>query len=153
MRLENTMVFNQVLLHTNDVKVQCSAGVIVIICVWSVVDRRFEPRSGQAIYFKIGIFCFSTKHAYLRSKAETSSNQDSVSEWNDMSNHGLLFQLPSTRKNYLRLSVQYKVDMNIISLNATKSRHGIAEQMFTLALTSTHSILFKIHLYINIVPI
>jgi len=30
------------------------------------VDRGFEPRSGQTKDYKIGISCFSAKHAALR---------------------------------------------------------------------------------------
>jgi hypothetical protein len=31
----------------------------------SVVDREFEPRSGQTKDYKIGICCLSAKHAYI----------------------------------------------------------------------------------------
>ena len=60
----------------------------------SAVDRGFEPRSGQTIDYKIGICCFSTKHAALRRKSKDwlALNQDNESEWGDMSIHGLLFQ-------------------------------------------------------------
>jgi hypothetical protein len=34
----------------------------------SVVDRGFEPRSGQTKDYKSGICCFSAKHAALRRK-------------------------------------------------------------------------------------
>ena len=34
----------------------------------SVVDREFEPRSGQTKDYKIGICCLSAKHAALRRK-------------------------------------------------------------------------------------
>ena len=34
----------------------------------SVVDHGFEPRSCQTKEYKIGICCFSTKHAALRIK-------------------------------------------------------------------------------------
>ena len=34
----------------------------------SVVDRGFEPRSGQTKDYKFGICCFSAKHAALRRK-------------------------------------------------------------------------------------
>ena len=34
------------------------------------VDRGFEPRSGQTKDFKIGICCFSAKHAALRRKSK-----------------------------------------------------------------------------------
>jgi len=34
------------------------------------VDRGFEPRSGQTKDYKIGICCFSAKHAILRKKEQ-----------------------------------------------------------------------------------
>ena len=37
----------------------------------SVVNRGFEPRSGQTKDCKIGICCFSAKHAALRERANT----------------------------------------------------------------------------------
>jgi hypothetical protein len=60
----------------------------------SVVDRGFDPRSGQTKDDKIGICCFSAKHVALRRKSKDwlPRNQDNVSEWGDMSIHGLLFQ-------------------------------------------------------------
>ena len=60
----------------------------------SAVDRGFEPRSGQTKDYKIGICCFSAKHAALRKKSRDwlAWNQNNVSEWSDMSTHGLLFQ-------------------------------------------------------------
>ena len=60
----------------------------------SVVDRGFEPRSGQTKDYKIGICCFSVKHAALRRKSKDwlARNQNNVSEWSDMSTHGQLFQ-------------------------------------------------------------
>jgi hypothetical protein len=43
--------------------------------------------------YKIGIGCFSGKHAALKGKSKDSlaRNQDNVSEWGDISNRGLLF--------------------------------------------------------------
>jgi hypothetical protein len=60
----------------------------------SAVDRGFEPRSGQTKDYKIGICCFSVKHAALRSKSKDLlvRNLDNVSKWSDMSIHGRLFQ-------------------------------------------------------------
>jgi len=60
----------------------------------SAVDRGFEPRSGQTKDYKIGISCFSAKHAVLKRKNKDwlARNQNNVSEWGDMSIHGLLFQ-------------------------------------------------------------
>ena len=60
----------------------------------SAVDRGFEPRSGQTKDYKIGMCCFSAKHAALRRKNKDwlARNQNNVSEWSDLSTHGLLFQ-------------------------------------------------------------
>ena len=58
----------------------------------STVDRGFEPRLGQTKDYKIGICCFSAKHAALRSKSKDWLAQNNVSEWSDMSICGLLFQ-------------------------------------------------------------
>ena len=60
----------------------------------SAVDRGFKSRSGQTKDYEIGICCFSAKHAAVRrkSKDRLARNQDNVSEWGDMSVHGLLFQ-------------------------------------------------------------
>ena len=60
----------------------------------SSVDRGFEPRSDQTKYYKIGICCFSAKHVALRIKSKDwlTLNQDNVSECDDMSIRGLLFQ-------------------------------------------------------------
>jgi hypothetical protein len=38
-------------------------GVMVSVLASSVVDRGFEHRSGQTKDYKIGIYCFSAKHA------------------------------------------------------------------------------------------
>ena len=60
----------------------------------SVVDRGFEPRSGQTKDYKIGICCFSARHTALRRKSKDwlARNQNNVSDWSDMSTCGLLFQ-------------------------------------------------------------
>jgi hypothetical protein len=41
---------------------------MVTMLASSVVDREFESRSGQTKDYKIGIWCFSVKHAALRIK-------------------------------------------------------------------------------------
>jgi hypothetical protein len=58
------------------------------------VDRGFEPRSGQTKDYKIGICCFSAKHAALRrqSKDWLARNHNNVSGCGDVSIRGLLFQ-------------------------------------------------------------
>ena len=43
---------------------------MVIVLVSSVVDRGFDPRSGQTKDCKIGICCFSARHEALRSKSK-----------------------------------------------------------------------------------
>jgi len=60
---------------------------------------------GQTKDYKIGIWCFSVKHAALRRKIKDwlARNQNNVSEWSDMSTRGLLFQWASTIK--IQLSV------------------------------------------------
>ena len=70
--------------------------VMVIVLASSTEDSGFEARSGQTKDYKIGISCFSIKHAALkrRSKNWFAGNQDNVSE----SIPGLLFQWASTIK-------------------------------------------------------
>ena len=82
-------------------------GVMVSVLASSAIDRGFEPRSGQTKHYKIGICCFSVKHAALRRKSKDwlSRNQNNVSEWSDMSTHGLLFQWASTIKFQLSVLV------------------------------------------------
>jgi hypothetical protein len=67
---------------------------MVSVLASSVVDRGFDPRSGQSKDFKIGICCFFAKHAALRRKSKDwlARNQNNVFEWSDMSIPGLLFQ-------------------------------------------------------------
>ena len=67
---------------------------MVSVLASSAVGRGFEPWLSQTKDYKIGICCFSTKHESLRSKSKDwlARNQNNVSEWSDMSTHGLLFQ-------------------------------------------------------------
>ena len=55
-------------------------GLMVTVLASSAVDCGFESRSGQTIDYKIGICCFSTKHAALRRKTKDwlFRNQDNV---------------------------------------------------------------------------
>ena len=41
-------------------------GVMVSVLASGVVYRGFEPRSGQTKDYKMGVCCFSDKHAALR---------------------------------------------------------------------------------------
>ena len=70
------------------------SGVMVSVLASSVVDRGFEPRSGQTKDYKISICCFSAKHAALRGKSKNwlAPNQNNVPGCSDMSTRGLLFQ-------------------------------------------------------------
>ena len=72
---------------------------MVSVLASSAVDRVFEHRSGQTKDYKIGICCFSAKHATLRRKSKDwlARNQNNVSEWSDMYTRGLLFQCTSTQ--------------------------------------------------------
>jgi hypothetical protein len=67
---------------------------MVIVLASNVIDRGVETHSGQTKHYKIGIWCFSAKHAALRRKGKEclARNLDNVSEWGDMSISGLLFQ-------------------------------------------------------------
>ena len=57
------------------------------------VGRGFELRSSQTNDYKIGICCFSAKHAAGKRKNKDwlARNQANVSEWGDLSIRGLLF--------------------------------------------------------------
>ena len=84
-----------------------NVGVMVSVLASSAVHREFEPRSGKIKNYKIGICCFSAKHAALRRKNKDwfARNQDNVSEWDDISIRGLLFQWASTIKIQLSMLV------------------------------------------------
>ena len=43
---------------------------MVSLLASNVVDSGFEPRSGQVKDYKIGIWCFSAKHAVVRRKSK-----------------------------------------------------------------------------------
>ena len=84
----------------------------------SVVDRGFEPWSGQTKDYNNGICWFFAKNAALRRKNKDclGRNLYNVSEWVDISIHGLLFQWDSTIKIHLSALILYKVNLIIISL-------------------------------------
>jgi hypothetical protein len=46
------------------------SGIMVSVLASNVVDHGFEPRLGQTKNYKIGICCFSGKHAALRRKSK-----------------------------------------------------------------------------------
>ena len=61
-------------------------GAIVSVLSSNVVDSGIKLRSGQIIDYAIDIYCFSVKHAALKSKRKYSltRNLDNVSEWGDI---------------------------------------------------------------------
>ena len=67
--------------------------VMVSVLASSAVGRGFEPRSGQSKDNKIGICCFSAKHAAIRRKSTDwmALNPNNVSEWGDMSTRDCCF--------------------------------------------------------------
>ena len=73
-------------------------GMMVSVFDSSVVDRGFEPGSGQTSDYKIGMCCFSVKHAALSRNCKDwlARNQDNVSKWGSMHIRGLLCQRAST---------------------------------------------------------
>jgi hypothetical protein len=99
---------------------------------YCVVESGFEPRSSQTKDYKIGICCFSAKHAALRRKSKDwlTQNQNNVSEWGYMSIRRLLFQWASTLKIQLSVLVLYKAD-HIIMINCWV---GIKQQLLTHSL-------------------
>ena len=58
------------------------------------------PVESNQVYI-IGVCCFSTNHAQLRSKSKDwlARNQNNVFEWRDMSNHGLFNKLALSKSN------------------------------------------------------
>ena len=66
---------------------------MVSVLTSNAVDHRFELRSVQTTDYKIGICCFSAKHAALRRKTKDwlARNQNDVSEWSYMSTRGMFF--------------------------------------------------------------
>ena len=72
-----------------------------------LVDRDFEPQSGQTKDYKIGNCCFHAKHTALtwKSKEWLARNQNNVPGWSDMVTRRLLFQWASTIK--FQLSVLF----------------------------------------------
>ena len=78
---------------------------MVTVLASNTVGRGFESRTGQTKDYKIGICCFSAKHAALRRKGKDGlvRNQDNVSEWGNMSTRVLLFQWANTKQ--IQLSV------------------------------------------------
>ena len=76
---------NKIVLHLSYLHVKFITYIVIInncisVLISSVVVRGFEPHSGQTKEYKIGICCFSAKHAALRGKSKDwlARNQDNV---------------------------------------------------------------------------
>ena len=69
-------------------------GVMVSVLASSAIDCGYEPWSCQTKDYKIGMCCFSAKHAVLMRKSRDLlvRNQNNVSEWSCMYIRELLFQ-------------------------------------------------------------
>ena len=94
---------NNINMFADDTSLYCVdhiGGVMVSVLASSVVDRGFKPRLGHTKDYKIGMCCFSAKHAALRRKSKNwlARNRNNVSEWSDISTRWLLFQWTSTIK-------------------------------------------------------
>ena len=76
-----------ILYHWNHI-----GSVMVSVLTLSAVDHRFESWLGQTKDYKIGICCFSAKHAAWRRKSKDCLgwNQDNMSVWGNMSISGLV---------------------------------------------------------------
>ena len=96
-------------------------GIMVSGLASSVVDRRFEPWSGQTKDYQIGICCFSAKHTALRRKSKD------------------LFQWASTIKIQLSVLVKNKADL-IISLKINLFSPWYIWKIAELALNNNHSL-------------
>ena len=106
-------------------------GVMISVLVLSVAYCGFEFQSGQTKDYKIGIWCFSTKNAALKSKGKDwlARNQNNLLEWSDMSTCILLYQWAIVIKS----NSAYKAD--IILPAVTWYRHTLTAH---LALNDNH---------------
>jgi hypothetical protein len=119
-----------------------------------MVDRGFEPRSGKTKDYKIGMCCFSAKHAALRRKNKDwlALNQNNVCEWGNMSTCRLLLQWASTIKIQLSVLVWYKADLIIISLKINNLfSPWYSWKIAELVLNNNHSLIHFILYHIVVI--
>jgi hypothetical protein len=64
--LETFYLFLTSIFQLYQYQVNRIGGVMVSVLASIVIDRGFEPWSGQTKNYKIGICCFSSKYAELR---------------------------------------------------------------------------------------
>ena len=82
MAMKSRFVIIIFFVHTTISKQFRICGVMVSVLASSAVNRGPECRFGQTKDYKIGICCFSAKHAALKRKSKDwlARNQDNVSE-------------------------------------------------------------------------
>ena len=93
-------------------------GVIVNVLDLSTVGRVFELRSGQTKGYEIGTCYITIQRAALKNQRKyyLGRNHDNVYECSDMSPCRLFYQQVSTITIQLRVLVQYKANIMIITI-------------------------------------
>ena len=88
---------------------------MVSVLASSVVDRGFEPRSGQTKDYTIGMCCFSAKHAALRRKSKDwlARNKNNMSEWSDIS---------KPKRSKIRINNQYPTSENLDNFRVIRTK-------------------------------
>ena len=121
------------------------AGVMVSVLAFSVVDRGFDPQSGQTQDYNTGMCCFSAKHTSLsrKNKYWLARNQHNVFACSDMFTHELLFQWASAIKIQLSVLVWIEADLIIISLQTNLFSPWYSWKIAELALSYTHSLSYS----------
>ena len=99
-----------------------SGGAMVSVIAPSAIYRGFEPWSGQTKDCKIGIWCFSARHAALRRKNKDwlARSQDNVPELGDICPRNVV----SVRQHYERR----------VGLAQSRPHHHFIENLLVLAM-------------------
>jgi len=108
----------------------------MVLLASSAIDRRFEPWSGHTKDYKICVCCFSAKPAAIKRKSNDwlARNQNNVSEWNNISTRGLLFEWASTIQINQACWSRTKPTLSSFHWKLTCSRHDIAEKLLRWSL-------------------
>jgi hypothetical protein len=138
---ENKLIFKEmmtrsVLYYTNRL-----SWILIVLAHWSNRNQiDMSPYSDTVVSPLL-------KHAALKRKSKDwlAQSQDNVSEYGDMSIWFLLLQWASTIKVQLRLLVQYKEDLVIISLKINLFSPWYSWKIAWLALKNNHSLTFQKH--------
>jgi hypothetical protein len=125
---------------------------MVSVLTSSVVDRVFELRSDQTKDYKIGMCCFSTKHATLRRKSKDwlTWNQDNVFRRVERQVYPLtVVQWSSTIKSNSACWSSTKRTSSSSHRKLTCSRHDIAAKLLNWREAKiTHSLTHSLYKYI-----